>query len=176
MSPEKNPIGFVALAEQLHQRMPELRFRMFGEGPQSEAVCARIQASAARAVISYAGFVVHPRDAFACMHVLVVPSCLDGRPTVVMEANACGVPVIGARVGGIPELIEPGLNGLVLGPSQLDEIAAAVAQWICQSARYEALRASCRATAEKRFDRNRMFDRYEDVFRSFQALAGHDRR
>jgi glycosyltransferase involved in cell wall biosynthesis len=31
---------------------------------------------------------------------------LDGRPNIVMEANACGVPAIGAPVGGIPELIE----------------------------------------------------------------------
>ena len=178
MSPEKNPIGFIELAEQLHRRMPDLRFRMFGEGPLAEAVRARIQASAARAVISYAGFVAHPSDALACLHVLVVPSHLDGRPTVVMEANACGVPVIGSPVGGIPELIEPGRNGLVLAPTQLDEIAGAVSEWMCQRVRYEALRASCRATAETHFDRNRMFDRYEDVFRSFLASTdhGHQRR
>jgi glycosyltransferase involved in cell wall biosynthesis len=169
MSPEKNPIGFVELAEKLHQRMPNLLFHMFGEGPQEEAVRARIQASAARSVISYAGFVPDPRHALARLHVLVVPSRVDGRPNVVMEANACGVPVIGAPVGGIPELIEPGRNGLVLDPSQLDEITDAIAEWMCQSTRYDALRANCRATAEKRFDCNRMFDRYESVLRNFLA-------
>ena len=176
MSPEKNPIGFVELAEKLHRRMPNLRFRMFGEGPQAEQVRARIQASTARAVISYDGFVSHQRDAMACLHVLVVPSRLDGRPNVVMEANACGVPVIGAPVGGIPELIEPGRNGLVLSPAQPDEIAAAVKEWMCQADRYEELRASCRATAERCFDRKRMFDRYENVFSSFLTLAGDDHR
>jgi glycosyltransferase involved in cell wall biosynthesis len=93
-----------------------------------------------------------------------------------MEANACGVPVIGAPVGGIPELIELGRNGLVLSPAQLDEIAAAVKEWMCQTGRYEALRASCRATAERCFDRKRMFDRYENVFCSFLTLAGDDHR
>jgi glycosyltransferase involved in cell wall biosynthesis len=171
MSPEKNPIGFIELAEQLHRRMPDLRFRMFGEGPLAEAVRARIQVSAARAVISYAGFVANPSDALACLHVLVVPSHLDGRPTVVMEANACGVPVIGSPVGGIPELIEPGHNGLVLAPTQLDEIAGALAEWMCQSTRYDALRANCRAIAEKRFDCNRMFDRYENVLRNFLTIV-----
>jgi glycosyltransferase involved in cell wall biosynthesis len=169
MSPEKNPIGFVELAEQLHQRIPSLRFLMFGEGPEAEAVRARIQASAARAVICYGGFAAHPRDALAHLHVLVVPSRLDGRPNVVMEASACGVPVIGAPVGGIPELIALGHNGLVLGPAQLDQIAGAISEWMLQPVRYEALRTSCRATAEKRFDRNQMFDRYESVFRSFLA-------
>ncbi len=51
MSPEKNPIGFVELAEQLHLRLPDVRFRMSGEGPQADAVRARVQASVARTVI-----------------------------------------------------------------------------------------------------------------------------
>jgi glycosyltransferase involved in cell wall biosynthesis len=172
MSPEKNPFGFVALAERLHKRLPDVRFRMFGEGPQADAVRARVEASVARSVLSYDGFVAHPCDALSCLHVLVVPSLLDGRPNVVMEANACGVPVIGAPVGGIPELIEPGRNGLLLGPAQPDEIAIAVEEWMGQSARYSTLRANCRATAEERFDRNRMFDRYEEVFRGFLSSAG----
>jgi glycosyltransferase involved in cell wall biosynthesis len=167
MSPEKNPLGFVELAERLHQRLPKLRFRVFGEGPQAEAVRARIAGSSAAAAISYEGFVVHPRDALAQLHVLVVPSLLDGRPNVVMEANACGVPVIGALTGGIPELIEPGRNGLVLRPGNHGEIAAALESWLAAPDLYSALRASCRETAERRFDRNRMLDRYEAVFRSF---------
>lgn len=169
MSPEKNPLGFVELAEQLHQRLPRLSFRMFGEGPQAEVVRARIDTGGAGAAISYEGFIEHPRDALAQLHVLVVPSRLDGRPNVVMEANACGVPVIGAPVGGIPELIEPGINGLVVGPDHHDEIAAALTSWMAAPDQYLALRASCRATAERRFDRNQMFDRYEAVFRSFLA-------
>ena len=163
----ENPLGFVELAERLHQRLPDLRFRIFGEGPQAEAVRARIAGSSAAAAISYEGFVAHPSDALAQLHVLVVPSLLDGRPNVVMEANACGVPVIGAPIGGIPELIEPGRNGLVLRPSNHGEIAAALEAWLGAPDLYSALRASCRETAELRFDRNRMFDRYEAVFRSF---------
>lgn len=167
MSPEKNPLGFVELAERLHQRLPKLRFRVFGEGPQAEAVRARIAASSSVAAISYEGFVAHPRDALAQLHVLVVPSLLDGRPNVVMEANACGVPVIGTPIGGIPELIEPGRNGLVLRPGNHGEIATALESWLAAPDLYSALRASCRETAERRFDRNRMLDRYEAVFRSF---------
>jgi glycosyltransferase involved in cell wall biosynthesis len=166
MSQEKNPIGFVELAEQLHPRIPELRFRMFGEGPQAETVHARIKASAAQTMLRYCGY-APLRESLASLHALVVPSRMDGRPNVVMEANACGVPVIGAPVGGIPELITPGRNGLLLKPAQLDEIAAAITGWMSQPALYNALRASCRATAEERFDRKRMFDRYENVFRSF---------
>lgn len=167
MSPEKNPLGFVGLAERLHQRLPQLCFRMFGEGPQAETVRARIAGGSAAAAITYEGFVVHPRDALAQLDVLVVPSRLDGRPNVVMEANACGVPVIGAPVGGIPELIEPGRNGLVLAPGNYEEIAAALESWLAVPGLHATLRASCRTTAELRFDRNRMLDRYEAVFRSF---------
>jgi glycosyltransferase involved in cell wall biosynthesis len=171
MSPEKNPLGFVDLAEALHLRLPGLSFLMFGEGGMAEEVRARISASPAAGAIRYEGFVDHPSTALAQLDVLVVPSRIDGRPNVVMEANACGVPVLGAPVGGIPELIEPGRNGFVLAPGERDRIAAVLAGWAADPAVLARVRTECRAVAETRFDRRRMLDAYEAVFREFLGEA-----
>jgi len=171
MSPEKNPLGFVELAEALHARQPALSFLMFGEGNMAEEVRARIATSPASGVIRYEGFVNDSSTALAQLDVLIVPSKFDGRPNVVMEANACGVPVIGAPVGGIPELIEPGRNGYVFAPGEYDSIAAVLAGWASDPAAYARARTICRAVAEARFDRHRAFDTYEAVFREFLALA-----
>ncbi len=111
----------------------------------------------------------HARHWRVCM-CLWASSRLDGQAERGgWKLNACGVPVIGAPAGGIPELIEPGRNGLLLGPAHLNEIAAAVEEWMRQPTGYHELRATCRATAEARFDRNRMFDHYGAVFSSFVA-------
>ena len=98
LAAEKNPLGFIDLAEQLHTMMPPLRFVIYGEGPQLDVLKARVAASPARDAIHYKGFAPHPTDALADMDVMVLPSILDGRPAALMEANACGVPVIAASL------------------------------------------------------------------------------
>jgi len=64
-------------------------------------------------------------DVFAGMDVLVVPSLWpENSPLVIHEAFMAGVPVVAARTGGIPELIEHGVSGLLYEPRSADELAA----------------------------------------------------
>ena len=119
MSPEKNPLGFIRLAEAAHAEMPQLRFAMFGEGPMSDEVRAAVDGSPAHPALSFEGWAESARDCFRAVDILVVPSLLDGRPNAIMEANACGVPVIGAPVGGIPELIRDNENGMLVAPDDV---------------------------------------------------------
>ena len=59
--------------------------------------------------------------------IAVVPSiCQDACPTVVMEAMACGKPVIGARIGGIVDLVEDGQTGLIVPPGDMDALRHAM--------------------------------------------------
>jgi len=169
MSPEKNPLGFIELAEKLAERLPGLRFRIFGEGPQLNDVQERLHVSKAADVIQLDGYIPHVRDAMHMIDLLVVPSKLDGRPNIVMEANACGVPVIGAPVGGIPELIDEGVNGYIKAPSDINGIAAVVSAFISDPDIRSSLQKNSRSAAELRFDRNRMLDDYGNLF-SITAL------
>jgi glycosyltransferase involved in cell wall biosynthesis len=164
MSPEKNPIGFVEIAERLHAEIPTLRFSIFGEGSMQEEVRARAGGGPAAAAIAFEGYAAHARDALRAVDVLVVPSKLDGRPNVVMEANACGVPVIGAPVGGIPELVKDGVNGHLVTPGDHARIAGLIRSWVENPETFAKLRRMSRAKAERDFDRRRMLDEYADVF------------
>jgi glycosyltransferase involved in cell wall biosynthesis len=60
------------------------------------------------------------------LDVLVVPSTHDAQTLVIPQAFATGKPVIGSRVGGIPELVHQGKNGLLVKPGDVDELVQAM--------------------------------------------------
>jgi glycosyltransferase involved in cell wall biosynthesis len=84
-----------------------------------------------------------------------------------MEANACGAPVIAAPVGGIPELIEEGVNGYLAMPAEIDRIASLLTSWSADPALRRVMRSSSRRIAEARFDRRRMIMDYAAAFSRF---------
>jgi glycosyltransferase involved in cell wall biosynthesis len=169
LSPEKNPLGFIELAEEILARQPWVRFVIYGSGVQAEEVKGRVEASPWRGSIMYEGFVDHPGHAFAEIDVLLVPSIMDGRPATVMEANASGVPVLGAPVGGIPELVFDGVNGYLVSPTEPDRIARLLADWRQDLDGFRQLRSSSRELAQARFDRVRMMDGYAAAFAGWGA-------
>lgn len=164
MSDEKNPIGFIELAEKLGRLNPALDFEMFGSGPEAALVERRIALSEMASRLKYHGFVEHSRDALRQLDVLILPSKFDGRPVIIMEANACGIPVIAAAVGGVPELVSEEVNGFLISPAETERIHALLSQWQARPASLEALKLSARAHAVQHFDREKMIEAYADAF------------
>ncbi|QRY33517.1 glycosyltransferase [Variovorax sp. PDNC026] len=169
MSEEKNPIGFVELAEELGRREPLYDFRMFGTGPDEAIVRARISNSAVANRLKYHGFVEHVKDGLHQLDVLVLPSKFDGRPVLVMEANACGIPVIAAPVGGIPELVIDGVNGFLIFPTATEHIHALLLSWLEQPHELAALKLASRMHALEHFDREKMIAAYAAAFSDIAA-------
>jgi glycosyltransferase involved in cell wall biosynthesis len=165
LSPEKNPLGFIDVFESLAERMPNLSAIIVGNGPMVEDVSKRVAESPAVSRLVYLGRLESIVDTLQTLDALLVPSILDGRPNVVMEANACGVPVIAAPVGGIPELIEEGVNGYLAAPAEIDRIASVLTAWAADPALRRRIRSTSRQTAEARFDRRRMILDYAVAFR-----------
>jgi glycosyltransferase involved in cell wall biosynthesis len=94
----------------------------------------------------------------------VLPSKFDGRPNIIMEANAAGVPVIAAPVGGVPEMIVDGQNGYLLKPSDTSAIGDIVERWLADSSSLRDLKIRSRTFAEDRFDVREMMNAYARVF------------
>lgn len=88
---------------------------------------------------------------------LLVPSLVDETSSLAaMEAGACGTPVIGFRRGGIPEIVQDGVNGFVVDSAE--QMAAAVSDTAAIDA------AACRDHIERNFSSSRMADDYERLY------------
>ncbi|MCI0145638.1 glycosyltransferase family 4 protein [Paraburkholderia sediminicola] len=171
MSDEKNPLGFVSMAEALFERVPNVLFEMYGSGGIADLVRQRVEESEARSRIKYKGFVEHTPDALHNLDVLVLPSKFDGRPNIVMEANACGVPVIAAPVGGVPEMIEVGRNGDLALPGETQRISELLLEWSEHPETLRRLKSRSVEMALERFGRATMLDAYENAFCNFVGEA-----
>lgn len=75
----------------------------------------------------------------------------EGMPVALMEAAACGVPAVATAVGGIPELLDPGVTGLLAKPGDPASLADAFQALLQDPARHAAMRIAARARAEQRF-------------------------
>lgn len=90
------------------------------------------------------------REAIAGAKAVIVPSeWYENCPMSVIEAKASGTPVIGARIGGIPELVRDGIDGVLFEPGDADGLAAAIAK--VEAADRTAMGQAARADAEARF-------------------------
>lgn len=78
--------------------------------------------------VTFAGHVEQPHDVLATASVYVQPSRWEGVPIAVLEAMALGLPVVATRVGGLTELIEHGVTGLLVPPSDAGALADAILQ------------------------------------------------
>lgn len=114
LAPVKRLDIFVAAAAEIARSLPEAKFVIAGEG--SERSVLR-QAVAAAGLEDRFLFVGHRDDVYDVMRafdVFILSSDHEGLPIVLLEALYLGVPVVARRVGGIPEVIEHGTNGLLV--------------------------------------------------------------
>lgn len=109
------------------QRHPEARVAFVGAGACRAAMLQRAQALGCADRLLLPGAVAHEAlgDWFRAASVLCLPSHNEGVPNVVLEAMACGVPVVATRVGGIPEVV-PAYAGILVPPHDPRTLSAAL--------------------------------------------------
>jgi glycosyltransferase involved in cell wall biosynthesis len=81
----------------------------------------------------------------------ILPSFEDNCPMVILEAAAAGLPFAASRVGGIPDLIQHNVTGLLFDPSSPDEISATISRLVSQKSSTLALAEAALSSCEKRF-------------------------
>ena len=106
-----------------------LRLVLVGTGPDEAALRASAEALGIADMVTFAG--AQNQDQVRAWYrdcdVFALPSFAEGIPVVLMEAMASGVPCVTTRITGIPELIRDGIDGLLVTPSDVQELADSLA-------------------------------------------------
>lgn len=122
--PRKGHSTLLDALPQVVSQHPDLKVLLFGQGPLHDEITARVQADAtlARHVI-LPGFRKDLDRILPCLDVLAHPAFMEGLGVSLLQAAACGVPLVGGRAGGIPEIVQPGLNGELITPGDTAALA-----------------------------------------------------
>jgi glycosyltransferase involved in cell wall biosynthesis len=91
-------------------------------------------------------------ELFRAADIFVYPSYHEGMPMAVIEAMACGLPIIATQVGGLPDLVSPGVNGLLVPAGQPDQLADAICQLVVNSQMRHSMQAGSFRLAQENFD------------------------
>lgn len=87
-----------------------------GEGPLKEQILQRLKLMNLENRVLLLGFYDNMPGFLTSLDVFVLPSRTEGLGIILLEALACGTPIIATQVGGVPEIISPGINGLLVPP------------------------------------------------------------
>ncbi|WP_426418503.1 glycosyltransferase family 4 protein [Bradyrhizobium genosp. A] len=153
----------------LHQSGKKVTLTLGGDGEETAALKAQVERLGLTDAIRFIGH-VKARYGFSKGRLLVVPSRGDSMPYVVIEAGAAGIPMIAARVGGIPEIFGPESPAL-FAASNTEAMAEAIAAAL-DNAEATAQRAvSLRERISAHFSRQAMVDGVLAGYR--EAFANH---
>ncbi len=103
--------------------------------------------------------------AYSAADIFAISSLQENFPLTVLEALACGTPVVGSAVGGIPEMVRPGLTGELVPAQDATALGAALRALLQDHPRRAAMAANCRRIATEEYSLKLQGQRYVDLFR-----------
>ncbi len=101
-----------------------------------------------------------------------MPSELESFGLAALEAMACKVPSIATRVGGVPELIDDGITGLLFRVGDVDAMATGALSLLNDAPRLQAMREAARKNAQKRFCANLVVPQYVRFYEQVLGKSG----
>jgi glycosyltransferase involved in cell wall biosynthesis len=169
IAPEKGQLEFVAVAEMVHRAVPNCRFVVCGAALFGSAEYeARVRKAAEGLPVDFSGWRDDVYAAMQCLDLLLVTSAkMEATTRVILEAFAAGLPTVAFGVGGIPEVVEHGVDGLLL--RSREEMARETIALLGDPARREKMSRAARETWARRFTRERFHD---EILGTLEKAAG----
>jgi glycosyltransferase involved in cell wall biosynthesis len=136
-----------------------------GGGPEQKAISNKAKRHPYSDRIHLTGFQENPVPYYQAMDLLVVPSVNEGLSNAVLEAMACGIPVLANAACGNGDVIDEGKNGFVADLDSSEKLHLKLRQLLSEPARLTAMRETCRDKAVREFSIDQMVSGYASLYR-----------
>lgn len=165
---QKGQEYILAVARAVQVTRPDIHFLLVGGG--GDEVMLRSLAKGLSNV-SFIGFVDNVGDYLGAFDVFILPSNKEGIGGILLDAMDKGLPVVASRVGGLPEIVSDGQNGLLIDPGRPDQLQAAVLR-LAESDELRQQLGSCGRKFARDFTAAAMAANYLQLYESILRKTG----
>jgi glycosyltransferase involved in cell wall biosynthesis len=167
MTREKGIVDFIRAIPLAAEEVPDLKFSIVGSGPLSDWVneqCNRLRAEQGIDLTLTNWVETGLADYYNELKLLVLPTYVDALPTGILEATACGTPVLATSVGGIPDVIVDEETGFLLESTAPERIAQRITM-ILNYRELERVADNAEGLVRQKFTATAATERYERILK-----------
>lgn len=164
-APQKGHERLLAAAVPVLERVPGAHLVLAGDGPLLDPVRRQASLTSVAERVHFPGYVTDVPDFLAALDVFVSAPLSEGLGNAAIEAMATGLPVVSTAVGGVPEVVEDGVTGLLARPGDAEALTDAMARLARDPALRMRLGEAGRERAVEQFSQDRMLERTAAVYR-----------
>jgi L-malate glycosyltransferase len=161
--PVKRIQDVVQVFARVAKAMPA-RLMLIGDGPDRSVAEYLARENNVQDRIHFVGKQDNVNELLPLADLMLMPSEMESFGLAALEAMACSVPSIATHVGGVPELIQDGHNGLLFDVGDIESMSAAAISLLSNPSRLEAMSKAGRKTAQDHFCASRVIPLYEDYY------------
>ncbi len=167
--PNKGFTYYIAACEIMNKWLPTVKYLLGGKAYRSDyaygtALWMRGKVLRPSKILEYTGYTPDVGRFMSALDVFVLPSDCEPFGLVLIEAMARGIPVIGTKAGGVPEIITHEETGLLVPPKQPEALAKAIYYLLCYPEKRQQMGDAARLRVEQLFDRCNMVKEYEALY------------
>ena len=145
---------------------PDVNFMLFGKGPLEGDIRAAAKSAGIISSMHFAGFRDDLERILPCLYAIVHPAEMEGLGVSLLQAAACGIPLVGTNVGGIPEIVRNKINGYLIPPKSPQAITDAVIRLLQDPGKARLMGQAGREYVEAKFSVTAMVAGNLEVYRS----------
>ena len=141
------------------------RLVFVGDGPRRQALEKQARDFGLASRVLFTGVLTNVRPVLQLTDVLVLPTTeREGLSVALVEGLSAGIPLIGSRLGGIPEVVDDGVNGFLVEPSHARELGRALESLLSNPALRIRMGEAGRAIYDRKFSRIRMMAQIQEIY------------
>jgi N-acetyl-alpha-D-glucosaminyl L-malate synthase BshA len=143
---------------------PGVRLMLVGDGPERHGIERLIDRLNLRGNVLLTGYRSDIPNLLRCSDVVVLCSETESAPLTLLEGMSCGLPVVATSVGGIPEIVDDGVNGFLVPPKHPEAIAEKILELNANRELRTRLGEAARRTVLERYTADKVVRQYEETY------------
>lgn len=170
--PVKRPVDCVEILAKVRANMNHVRLVMVGDGPERHAAAYRAETLGLKDDVIFVGKRSNINDYLGAADIFLLPSELESFGLAALEAQACELPVIATRIGGIPEVVTDGENGFLSDIGDVEKMSRDVLRLLKDEEMLRSFGRRGREQAVDRYSTDKIIPQYLDYYDKVLERSG----